>query len=204
MENMATEEARSIDEMSLTKPHSLRQRDPAGGLLLVIGLAGVCVALLLGIYGSVHTPAASQPITLGFATTITMKVWLSTVVLGFVIVQLLSSLWMYGLLPLRAAPSGLGGVHRISGRLAFIISLPVVYACLYQLGFQHSSFRVLAHSVLGCAFYGAFVSKVMVERSSKLSGRVLPIAGALVFTLFVCLWLTSGLWFITNNGLPGP
>ena len=190
--------------MISTDPQGLRKSDPAGGPLLLIGLAGAGVALLLGIYGNVHTPVASQPITLGFTSTITMKVWLSTAVLVFVVVQLLSSLWLYGRLRFRAAPPWLGGVHRISGRLAFIISLPVVYACLYQFGFEHSGFRVLAHSVLGCLFYGAFASKVMVVRSSKLSGRALPLAGGLVFTLFVCVWLSSGLWFITNNGFPRP
>jgi hypothetical protein len=132
----------------------------------VIGLAGAAVALTLGIYGSVHAPATNLSITLGFTDTITMKVWLATIALAFAVVQLLSALWMYGRLPLGAAPSWLGGAHRISGRLAFIISLPVVYHCLYQLGFQHYSFRVLVHSVLGCAFYGVFVSKVIVVRSS--------------------------------------
>ena len=110
-------------------------------------------------------------------------------VIGGAAYLLLSALWLYGRLPVRAAPSWLGGVHRISGRLAFIISPPVAYHCLYQLGFQHYSTRVLAHSILGCAFYGAFASKVVVVRSPKLPGRALPIAGGLTFTAFVCVWL---------------
>jgi Family of unknown function (DUF6529) len=170
----------------------------------VIGAAGAAVALVLGIYGSAHTPASDLVITLGFKNTLTMKVWLATIALLFALVQLLSALWMYGRLPLGAAPNWLGTVHRISGRLAFLVSLPVAYHCLYQLGFQHTSTRVLIHSILGCVFYGAFVAKVMVVRSKNLPGRALPIAGGLTFAVLVYVWLTSALWFIDKFGWPSP
>jgi hypothetical protein len=185
-------------------PQRLLERDPVAGRLLLVGLVGAAVALTLGIYGSAHTPASDLTITLGFTNTITMKVWLATIALAFALVQLLSALWMYGRLPLGAAPSWLGGVHRISGRLAFIISLPVAYHCLYQLGFQHTSARVLAHSVLGCAFYGAFASKIVVVRSSRLPGFALPVAGGVVLTVLAAVWLTSALWYISNFGFPSP
>ncbi|HUZ28653.1 MAG TPA: DUF6529 family protein [Solirubrobacteraceae bacterium] len=179
-------------------------RDPVARRLLLAGLIGAAVALTLGIYGSAHTPASDLSITLGFTNTITMKVWLATIAIAFALVQILTALWMYGRLPLHAAPSWLGRVHRISGRLAFIVSLPVAYHCLYQLGFQHSSARVLAHSILGCVFYGAFATKIVVVRSPKLPGAALPIAGALSFTVLVCVWLTSGVWYISNSGFPSP
>jgi Family of unknown function (DUF6529) len=190
--------------MGALEPQSVPERDPVADRLLLVGLIGAAVALTLGIYGSAHSPSSDLSITLGFTNTITMKVWLATVAIGFAIVQLLSALWMYGRLPLGAAPARLGLVHRISGRLAFIISLPVAYHCLYQLGFQHTSARVLAHSVLGCAFYGAFAAKIVVVRSSKLPGGVLPLVGGLAFTLLACVWLTSGLWYISNMGFPSP
>ena len=133
-----------------------------------------------------------------------MKVWLATIALAFALVQLGSALWMFGKLPLRDAPGWVGPLHRISGRLAFLFSLPVAYHCLYQLAFQDTSARVLAHSLLGCAFYGAFATKVTIVRSSGLPGAALPIAGGLVFTLLVAVWLTSGLWFISENGFPAP
>ena len=41
-------------------------------------------------------------------------------------------------------------------------------------------------------------------RSHTLPGVALPIAGGLVFTLLVAVWLTSGLWFISENGFPSP
>jgi Family of unknown function (DUF6529) len=176
----------------------------SGGRLLLAGAIGAAVALSLGIYGNAHSPATDLSITLGFADTITMKVWLATVAVLFAVVQLGSALWMYGKLPVREGPAWLGSLHRISGRLAFLFSLPVAYHCLYQLAFQDTTTRVLIHSLLGCAFYGAFAAKIVIVRSHSLPGWALPVAGGTVFTVLVAVWLTSGLWFITNNGFPSP
>jgi hypothetical protein len=175
-----------------------------GTRLLIAGLFGAAVAVALGLYGTTHDPASDLSITLGFKDTITMKVWLASASALFAVTQVLSALWLYGRLPLGSAPRWLGGLHRISGRLAFLASLPVAYHCLYQLAFQDSTTRVLAHSLLGCAFYGAFATKVVVVRSDRLPGMALPLAGALVFTTLVGAWLTSGLWFISENGFPSP
>jgi hypothetical protein len=167
-----------------------------GGGLLLAGALGAIVALTLGIYGNVHEPASDLAITLGFKDTITMKVWLASIAVLFAVAQLFSALWMYGRLPLSDPPAWIGTAHRISGRLAFLFSLPVAYHCLYQLAFQDTTGRVLAHSLLGCLFYGAFAAKVVVVRSRNLPGIALPIAGGLVFSLLVAVWLTSGLWYI--------
>jgi Family of unknown function (DUF6529) len=178
--------------------------DRAGARLLLAGALGALVAMTLGLYGNVHDPASDLSITLGFADTITMKVWLASGAVLFALVQLASALWMYGRLPLGDAPPWLGTVHRISGRLAFLLSLPVAYHCLYQLAFQATSTRVLLHSLLGCAFYGAFAAKVVVVRSRSLPGLALPVAGGALFTLLVAVWLTSAGWFIADHGLPSP
>ena len=175
------------------------------GRLAVILLAGALVAVALGVYGSAHSPASDLSITLGFTSTLSMKVWLSTIALAFAVVQLFSALWIYGKLPLGGPPRTLGTVHRISGRLAFLISLPVAYHCLYELGFQHSNTRVLLHSLFGCAFYGAFTAKVLIVRSRGLPGIALPLAGGAVFALLVAVWLFSALWFIQQSGgFPSP
>ena len=137
-------ESEPQEMLSERGPVVVPQPDPALRRLLIIGLIGAAVALTLGIYANAHTPSSDLTITLGFSNTITMKVWLTTIALCFAVVQLLSALWMYGRLPLGSAPAWLGSVHRISGRIAFLLSLPVAYHCLYQLGFQHSSTRVLA------------------------------------------------------------
>jgi hypothetical protein len=184
--------------------HAEAPAEASGGRLLVAGVVGGLVALSLGLYGSVHDPATDLSITLGFADTITMKVWLATISLLFAIVQLVSALRLYGRFGQGEAPAWLGSLHRISGRLAFLFSLPVAYHCLYQLAFQDSTTRVLLHSMLGCAFYGAFAVKVVIVRSPRLPGLALPMAGATVFTVLVGVWLTSGLWFISENGWPSP
>jgi uncharacterized protein DUF6529 len=176
--------------------------DRAGARLLLAAVLGALVAMSLGLYGHLHDPASDLSITLGFKDTITMKVWLASAAVLFAVIQLVSALWMYGRLPLRGAPAWLGSVHRISGRLAFLLSLPVAYSCLYTLAFQDASARVVAHSLLGCAFYGAFAAKVVLVRSRSLPGYALPLAGGLLFSILVAAWMTSGLWFISENGLP--
>jgi hypothetical protein len=177
---------------------------PAGLGLLAAGAVGALVALTIGIYANVHDPAQDLAITLGFKNTITMKVWLASAAALCAVLQLTSALWLYGRLPLGRSPAWLGSFHRISGRLAFLFSLPVAYHCLYQLAFQDSTTRVLVHSLLGCLFYGAFATKIVVVRSHSLPGIALPLAGGLVFTSLIGVWLTSGLWFITENGFPSP
>jgi hypothetical protein len=169
--------------------------------LLVAALVGAAVALTLGIYGHVHDPSGKLVFTLFFSSTISMKVWLATIAAGFAVVQVVLAVWIYGRLPWDA-PDWAGPLHRISGRLAFLVSLPVAYHCLWSLGFQHTNTRVFVHSVLGCAFYGAFAAKVIVVRSRNLPGAALPIAGGLVFALLVVVWFTSGFWFIDNQGFP--
>ena len=178
--------------------------DEAGPRLLAAATVGALVAVALGIYGNVHDPASDLSIRLGFSDTITMKVWLASAAALLAVLQVLSASWMYGRLPLGDAPDWIGGAHRITGRLAFLLSLPVAYHCLYQLAFQDTSTRVLVHSLLGCAFYGAFAAKVVVVRSRSLPGIALPLAGGAVFTLLVGVWLTSAGWFISTSGLPSP
>jgi hypothetical protein len=99
--------------------------------LLAIAALGGAVALTLGIYGNVHDPSKQLVFTLFFSTTISMKVWLASLALVFAIVQVLTALWVYGQIS-TDVPAWAGTVHRISGRLAFIISLPVAYHCLWS------------------------------------------------------------------------
>ena len=174
---------------------------PASVKLLVAVAAGAAVALALGVYGHVHDPSQKLVFTLFFSSTISMKVWLGTVAVAFAVVQVSTALWLYGRLPWQAPPWA-ADLHRISGRLAFLFSLPVAYHCLWSLGFQDTDGRVLAHSLLGCAFYGAFVTKVTVVRSKGLPGVALPIAGGLTFALLVAVWFTSAFWFVGEQGWP--
>ena len=61
---------------------------------------------------------------------------------------------------------------------------------------------MLVHSLAGCAFYGAFATKVTIVRSKGLPGIALPIAGGLTFAILVAVWFTSAFWFIGEQGWP--
>ena len=174
---------------------------PASARLLLAAALGAAVALSLGIYGNVHDPSQELVFTLFFSSTISMKVWFGTAAVALALVQVLTALWVYGKLP-WSTPPWLGSVHRISGRLAFIVSLPVAYHCLWSLGFQDTDTRVLAHSILGCAVYGAFAAKVTIVRSKGLPAIALPVAGGLMFAALVLAWYTSAFWFIDEQGWP--
>ena len=166
-------------------------------------LAGALVAVLAGVYGQVHDPASETTIKLFFTTTLHFKSWATTAILALVILQLLGALWMYGKLPFGDAPAWVGPMHRLSGTLALLVSLPVAYHCLWSLGFNPDpgGSRRFWHSLFGCAFYGAFVTKVLVVRSKRMPSWALPIIGGVLFTLLIALWLTSSLWFFRQFGI---
>jgi hypothetical protein len=160
--------------------------------------AGAVVAVLLGVYGRVHQPTGQAIYTGPFASMITMKVWLAAIALGLALVQLFSALWMYGRLP-WPAPDWIGAFHRGTGSLAFIVTLPVAFHCLWALGFQGAGPRVLAHSLFGCLFYGAFVAKVLTLTSRRVPGWALPWVAGLLFTALVAAILTSAGWYLVST-----
>ena len=63
------------------------------------------------------------------------------------VVQLVSALVMYGKVPGVYGPSWLGSLHRWSGRMAFLLTVPVAVHCLYALGFATFDTRTLVHSL---------------------------------------------------------
>jgi hypothetical protein len=67
-----------------------------------------------------------------------------------------------------------------------------------ELGYQSYDDRVLAHSLPGSAFFGAYVAKVTIVRLHRFPRWVLPTAGGLVFAVPVGLWYTSAYWFFTT------
>jgi hypothetical protein len=173
----------------------------SGKRLLLAAAVGGAVALALGVYGNVHDPSQELVFTLFFESTIAMKVYFATAAVAFAFVQIISATWVYGKLGVEP-PAWAADLHRISGRLAFLLTLPVAYHCLWSLGFQDTDGRVLAHSLLGCAFYGAFASKVVIVRSKDLPGMALPLMGGLLFAILVAAWYSSAVWFIGEDGWP--
>ena len=169
--------------------------------LVVPSLIGALVALTLGVYGHLHNPTGYAINIAGFSSPGAVKSWLATGAFVFALVQVGSALVMYGKVPRIAAPSWIGGLHRWSGRIAFLLAVPVAVHCLYSLGFQNYSTRVLVHSLLGCAFFGAFTIKMLILPKSELPSWTLPVLGALVFTALTGVWFTSAYWFFSTFGI---
>ena len=170
-----------------------------GVRLALIAAAGGLVSLSLGVYGRVHEPTGRRVTTLFFSSLVAMKAWLATVSFTLALLQLFSALAMYGRLPsVGSTTRWLPFVHRWSGTTAFLVSLPVGYHCLWALGVQTTGTRQIAHSVMGCLFYGAFASKLLCLHSNGLPKWRLPVVGGVLVALLTGIWLTSALWFFTN------
>ncbi len=183
-----------------------RDAQPLGSPKAAVALIGPLIvgslfAAGLGVYGRLHEPTGVSINVAGFSSPQTVKVWLATLAAALAIVQLVSSLAMYGRIPRLRDASWLGPVHRWSGRVAFLASIPVAMHCLYALGFGDYNTRVLVHSVLGCFFYGAFATKMLVLAGKGTPKWALPVMGGLVFTALAGLFVTSALWFFTTFGV---
>lgn len=164
---------------------------------LVVAVAvGTAVAVGLGVYGRFHEPTAVAINVAGFSSGTAVKAWLGTAAFALVLVQLGSAGRMY-----RGGGPVAAGLHRWSGRVAVLLTVPVAVHCLYALGYQDASPRVLVHSLAGCAVYGAFVAKMLVLGRPGSPRWAVPVLGGLLFTALTALWLTSSLWFFGTSGL---
>ncbi|MEU0949598.1 DUF6529 family protein [Streptomyces canus] len=190
----------TVDPNAATQswPSPEPERRPGAARYLIPALVAAAVAVALGAYGKVHDPAGTAFNLAGFSSTGAVKSWLATVAFFFALVQLVSALMVYGKLP---GPRWSATAHRWSGRVAFLVAVPVAVHCLYALGFQSYESRVLWHSLLGCFFFGVFSAKMLLLRSERLPGWLLPIVGGLVFSALTILWLTSALWFFRTFGV---
>src|SRR6266542_580460 len=131
----------------------------------MILLVGAAVAVALGVYGWLHDPTGRSLVTLFFSRTLTLKVWFATAAFALALFQGASALRIYGKIGSGRPPGWLRPAHRISGTLAFLLTIIVAYHCLWALGFQvHSGTRVLIHGMAGCFFFGALASKVLIVR----------------------------------------
>lgn len=177
---------------------------PHAAALLTAAAVGGAVAISLGVYGNVHDGTGSTIWQFGFPTMLSMKAWFTTAAAVLALTQGITALWMWGRLPgAGAAPAWTAPAHRWLGTVAFLCTLPVAYHCLWALGFRTTDTRVLVHSVLGCAFYGAFTTKMLVLHSRRMPSWALPYAGGLLVVLLAAIWTSSSLWFFTTIGFPG-
>ncbi|HEY3547912.1 MAG TPA: DUF6529 family protein [Propionicimonas sp.] len=162
------------------------------GLAVVV----LAVAALLAAYARVHPGDGAALTTLWFSGMLQMKAWLATAALVLVVTQILSALAMWGHLPrVTSTPPWVAVLHRWSGTVAFLLTLPVVFHCVWSLGFSDSSPRTLVHSIAGCLLYGVFAAKMLALRVRGMPSGLVPLLGGALAALIVIAWFTSALWF---------
>ena len=138
-------------------------------------------------------------ITVFFSSTIAAKAWLATAAIVLALVQVTTASRMYGKLGfLHFGGSWVPTVHRWSGRLAFLCTLPVFFHCVTILGFQTPDTRVAVHALAGTFVYGVFAAKVLIVRDRGLPAWALPAAGITMASVLALIWATSALWYFTN------
>jgi Family of unknown function (DUF6529) len=139
-------------------------------------------------------------VTSVFSSTIAFKAWFASVAVALAIVQISTGARIFGKLEhvIPLPPQIVSSIHRWSGRLAILFTLPVAFHCIFILGFRSTDTRVLAHSIIGSFVYGVIVVKLLMVHSRKHPGWSLPLAGGTLFAVLVTLWATSAAWYFTN------
>ena len=138
-------------------------------------------------------------VTSVFSSTIAAKAWFATAAAILALLQVTTAARIYGRLSFLPERSpAVATMHRWSGRVAFLCTLPVFFHCVTILGFQAPDARVAIHSLLGTFLYGVFVAKVLIVRDRSLPAWALPAAGLTLASMLVAIWLSSSLWYFTT------
>jgi uncharacterized protein DUF6529 len=151
---------------------------------------------MLASVNSTYTDA----ITSVFSSTIAGKAWFATAAIVLALVQITTAARIFGKFQ-HVIPIGrpwINRIHRWSGRLAFLCTLPVAFHCIFILGFRSTDARVLAHSIVGSFVYGVFAVKVFFVHDSAHPRWTLPVVGGTLFAVLATLWSSSALWYFTN------
>jgi hypothetical protein len=187
----------------MTKKDSNKPLVPRRAALILPFFMFALIALTVGLLASRtrRSPYQTPFFHLFFSDTLHMKVWLVTAALLLGVSQLLTASRIYGLLHFPPPGGFYNLVHRWSGRTAIVLTLPAAYHCIFLLGFGTTDARVYVHSILGSSLYGALFAKVWIVRTKGFPGYALPIAGGVVFSILLGVWLTSALWFIGKFGM---
>jgi hypothetical protein len=139
-------------------------------------------------------------VTTVFSSAIAAKVWLASTAGALAIVQVSTGARIFGKVKrvVPIPPPYVNRIHRWSGRLAILVTLPVAFHCIFILGFQTTDARVLAHSIVGSLVYGVIAVKVFFVRDRDHPRLTLPIVGTTLFATLATLWATSSLWYFTQ------
>jgi len=135
-----------------------------------------------------------------FSETIAAKAWLATAAGVFALVQVTTAARIFGKLQgiVRLPHETVKRIHRWSGRLVFVFTLPVIFHCVFILGFKTTDARVTAHSIAGSFVYGIFAVKVFFVHDRAHPRWTLPLVGGTLFATLATLWSTSAYWYFTQ------
>jgi Family of unknown function (DUF6529) len=165
--------------------------------LIVFALMSLTIGTLA------HRSAGGYPAPpffhLFFSDTLHLKAWLATGGSMLAVFQLLTAARTFDVFHFPPSRRVWARVHRLSGYLTILLTLPVAYHCIFLLGFETISLRVALHSLLGSALYGAFLAKLIIVRTRGCPGWALAVAGGLLFAIVLGLWLTSALHFFGTH-----
>ncbi|MEQ8839489.1 MAG: DUF6529 family protein [Acidimicrobiales bacterium] len=163
--------------------------------------AGAATALALGIYASVHEPTGRDFVLTGFSSASSWKSMFASVTVVLFFVQISLGLRIAGRLgPRLPPPPWARDVHRLVGTIAFGMSIPVVFHCLWTLGYRADDTRLALHSLLGCVAYGLYVAQVLTVRSGDRPEWAVPVTGAMLGIAMIVAWWTSALYFYAGIG----
>ncbi|WP_232021370.1 MULTISPECIES: DUF6529 family protein [Pseudonocardia] len=179
-------------------PADLTERaGPSLRAVILPVVIGSLVAVALGVWARQHEGTGVAVNLAGFSSGAAAKAWLGSAALLLAILQGVTG----RMLRRGYADPSVGTVHRWSGRIAVLVTVPVAAQCLYAFGWSGATPSVLLHSVLGCVFYGAFVTKMLLLHRRGVPSWVLGVAGGVLLAVLAGVWLTSALWFFTGQGL---
>jgi hypothetical protein len=151
------------------------------------------------VLGSVNS-TYTDVVTAVFSSTIAAKAWFATAAAAFAVVQVTTAARIFGklqrLVPVPHARVKL--IHRWSGRLAILCTLPVAFHCIFILGFQTTGARVVVHSIIGSLVYGVVAVKIFFVHDRAHPRWVLPVVGGSLFAVIAALWGTGSLWYFTQ------
>jgi hypothetical protein len=135
----------------------------------------------------------SQYLRLFFSDPLHPKVWFASAAMLLACSSCSRPPPYYGRVGFLPQGRGVATVHRWSGRLAILITLPVAYHCIFLLGFGDYTTRVTVHSLLCSAIYGAVIAKVLIVRSGDRIPRPESQVAGVLFAILLGIWLTSSL-----------
>ena len=169
---------------------------PAAATVVAPLAIGVTVAVALGVYGSIHDPTGRSFAVLGFESVSAWKSGLASAVVVLFVAQLgLALRFNDAATEDHPVPSWAMDTRRILGTLSFGLSLPVVFHCLWALGFRSDDTRLLVHSLAGCVAYGVYVANVTGDQQQRGPWGSAQLGAALGIALMAAWWSSAAFHF---------